>query len=228
MFFVTQGGVDRDLLLAPYMPLSMQVLDLPASLRLRSKEVASVLQSIHPQVALVPDFSQRSLEAAESNTKVLLGYEVGRSVQVPNFETELEVDMCAELALQVQPKLVKPKTVAAAPFQADFCFRDGKLSLQTPASSSLSSDDYQCRWGQVNVGALSRALQERGMGDVSVHESVVDESSALSAHISFVVEIRSPSRAWIELGPNSSHIKANEPSLRHLIADAVNSVLQVM
>lgn len=167
------------------------------------------------------------------NTKVVLGYKKGRSVRVPNFETELEVDMSAELALQVQPKLLKPRKVAAAPVQADFCFRDGKLSLQTPASSSLSTDVVQCRWGQVNVGALSRALQERGMGDVSIHESVVDESSAVregpvSAYKSFMVEIRSPARAWIELGPNSSHIKANEPSLRHLIADAVNSVLQVM
>lgn len=147
--------------------------------------------------------------------------------------------MSAELALQVQPKLVKPKKVAAAPFQADFCFRDGKLSLQVPTASGLSSDvavsshDYQYRWGQVNVGALSKALQERGISDVSFHEPVVDESSTgREGHASerkpLLVEIRSPSRAWIELGPSSSHIKANEPSLRHLIADAVKSVLQVL
>lgn len=157
---------------------------------------------------------------------MILGYTKGRSVRVPSFGTELEVDMSAELALQVQPKLMKPKKVAAAPFQADLCFRDGKLSLQT---SSLFTDvvhEYQCRWGQVNVGALSRALQERGMGDVSVHEELSEGPA--SAQKTFTVEIRSPSRAWIELGPNSSHIKANEPSLRHLIADAVNSVLQVM
>lgn len=158
-------------------------------------------------------------------TKLTLSYKNTQSVRVPNSETELEVDMSAELALQVRPKLVKPKQVAAAPFQADFCFRDGKLSLQ---SSLLSSHDvlhdYHYRWGQVNVGALSRALQDRGMGDVSVHESVLEASSQKC----FMVEIRSPSRAWIELGPNSSHIKANEAEVRRLIADAVNSVLQVM
>jgi hypothetical protein len=111
--------------------------------------------------------------------------------------------MSAELALQVQPKLVKPKKVAAAPFQADFCFRDGKLSLQIPTASGLSSDvavsshDYQYRWGQVNVGALSKALQERGISDVSFHEPVVDESSTgREGHASerkpLLVEIRSP------------------------------------
>lgn len=162
----------------------------------------------------VPDSVQRSIEGA-GNAKVILGYKNGQLVQVPDLETELEVDMSAELAVQVQPKLVKPKKVAGAPFQADFCFRDGKVSLRT-------SDvvlEYQCRWGQVNVGALSKALQERGISEVSVHE---DSSAAI------MVEIRAPSKAWIELGPNSSHIKANESSLRQLLADAVNSVLQVM
>lgn len=168
----------------------------------------------------VPDSLQRSMEGAgNANTKVLLGYKKGQSVQVPDLETELEVDMSAELAVQVQPKLVKPKKVAGAPFKADFCFRDGKVSLRTPADTTDMVLEYQCRWGQVNVGALSKALQERGMGEVFVHE---DSSAAI------MVEIRSPSKAWIELGPNTSHIKANESSLRLLIADAVNSVLQVM
>lgn len=181
----------------------------------------------------VPEFLQKSLEGAGStSTKALLGYKEGRSVQVPNFETDIEVSMSAELALQVQPKLVKPKKVAAAPFQAEFCFRDGNLSLQIPTTSSLSSD-YQYRWGQVSVGALSRALQERGIGDISFHDPPVDESSTsreghATERKTLMVEIRSPSRAWIELEPNRSHIKANEPSLRRLIADAINSVLQVM
>ncbi|KAG0566253.1 hypothetical protein KC19_7G049700 [Ceratodon purpureus] len=233
LLILTEGESDKDLLLAPYMPLSMQVLELRASLQLRSEEVASLLQSIQPQCALVPEFLQKSLEGAGStSTKALLGYKEGRSVQVPNFETDIEVSMSAELALQVQPKLVKPKKVAAAPFQAEFCFRDGNLSLQIPTTSSLSSD-YQYRWGQVSVGALSRALQERGIGDISFHDPPVDESSTsreghATERKTLMVEIRSPSRAWIELEPNRSHIKANEPSLRRLIADAINSVLQVM
>lgn len=185
----------------------------------------------------IPEFLISKLGASQ-NTKVksTLSYKRGQTLRVPNFENELEVDMSAELALQIQPKSVKSKKVATALLEADLYFQDGKLSLETP-TSNLSEDEmarggHRSRWGQVNVNELFTALKNRGLNDLCIRESTGEDSEVepkdVNERKSFVVEIRSPSQAWVEIGINSSHIKADEPSMRHLIADAVNSVLKVL
>jgi hypothetical protein len=197
-----------------------------------------VIQKVQPQLTLVPEFLlYKKLEATESNH--LLSYRKGCTVRVPHFENQLEVQMSAELALQVQPKPVKPSKVAAALLHADLWSRDGIWSLQ-PASMAKCSGDllpglqsFQYRWGQVNVTALLTALKDRGLFDIRIQETASEEvgnehftTGDLKLEVeTAMVEIRSPSQAWIEIRPNSSHIKADDPSLRHLIAAAVHSVL---
>ncbi|CAK9860072.1 unnamed protein product [Sphagnum jensenii] len=238
LLILIEQSLDVDLILAPFKPLAIQVLELPVQSRLSPKEVISVIQKVQPQLTLVPEFLlHKKLEATESNH--LLSYRKGCTVRVPHFENQLEVQMSAELALQVQPKPVKPSKVAAALLHADLWSRDGIWSLQ-PASMAKCSGDllpglqsFQYRWGQVNVTALLTALKDRGLFDIHIQETASEEvgnehftTGDLKLEVeTAVVEIRSPSQAWIEIRPNSSHIKADDPSLRHLIAAAVHSVL---
>ncbi|CAK9257653.1 unnamed protein product [Sphagnum jensenii] len=238
LLILIEQSLDVELILAPFKPLAIQVLELPVQSRLSPKEVISVIQKVQPQLTLVPEFLlHKKLEATESNH--LLSYRTGCTVRVPHFENQLEVQMSAELALQVQPKPVKPSKVAAALLHADLWSRDGIWSLQ-PASMAKCSGDllpglqsFQYRWGQVNVTALLTALKDRGLFDIHIQETASEEvgnehftTGDLKLEVeTAVVEIRSPSQAWIEIRPNSSHIKADDPSLRHLIAAAVHSVL---
>jgi hypothetical protein len=238
LLILIEQSLDVELILAPFKPLAIQVLELPVQSRLSPKEVISVIQKVQPQLTLVPEFLlHKKLEATESNH--LLSYRKGCTVRVPHFENQLEVQMSAELALQVQPKPVKPSKVAAALLHADLWSRDGIWSLQ-PASMAKCSGDllpglqsFQYRWGQVNVTALLTALKDRGLFDIRIQETASEEvgnehfpTGDLKLEVeTAVVEIRSPSQAWIEIRPNSSHIKADDPSLRHLIAAAVHSVL---
>ncbi|CAM6041437.1 unnamed protein product [Sphagnum compactum] len=237
LLILIEQSRDVELILAPFKPLAIQVLELPVQSRLSPKEVISVIQKVQPQLTLVPEFLlHKKLEATESNC--MLSYRTGCTVRVPHFENQLEVQMSAELALQVQPKPVKPSKVAAALLHADLWSRDGIWSLQ-PAIMAKSGNllpglqSFQYRWGQVNVTALLTALKDRGLFDIHILETASEEvgnerftTGDLQLDVeTAVVEIRSPSQAWIEIRPNSSHIKADDPSLRHLIAAAVHSVL---
>lgn len=170
-----------------------------------------------------------------------LFYKKGQTVQVLNSKTEVEVDMLAELALEVQPTSVKPKSLAAASFRADLCLKDGRALLRkAPTISSDAASDhvltnwhkYRCQWGTIPVDDLLKAFHERGVFDIHIQQARSDDYLMTEECFdkdherkAYVVEIRSPSQAWIKVFPNSSHIKTNDPSLRSLVADALDSIL---
>lgn len=163
-----------------------------------------------------------------------------KTVKIPSLpnQNDIQVEMSADLALQIQLKQVMSGKIAAARIRADLHVRDGRWSLDVASPATCykgmpfpSLPRYQIRWGDISVDTLLAGLRERGLHDIHVvEEAEHDDAEAMDVADSkaVVIEIKSPNRARIEVSPSNINVHTNEPSVRRLIADVVNSALNVL
>ncbi|CAM6099663.1 unnamed protein product [Calypogeia fissa] len=239
LLILTEPNVDQQLLLAPFMPFTIQVLHLPVSTTLRSQDVLST-QELKPQVTVVPEIPKFVGDGSDDLKARLFSFKLWKTIKIPSTRNHnnLEVEMSADLALQIQLKQVKAGKIAAAHLKADLQVRDGHWSLDVASPATFfkglpfhSLPRYQIRWGKVNVDSLLTGLRERGLYDLQVTEGTgLEDSEGMETSDGKVVtiEIKTPSRARIEISSSKINVHANEPSLRRLIVEVVNSALSVL
>ncbi|KAL3700369.1 hypothetical protein R1sor_018391 [Riccia sorocarpa] len=237
---LTQPSVDVKVLLEPFEPFRIQVLHHPLILNITSSEVASMIRTLKPQLALIPK-SLENLELSQRKGSGEFGgvscYQLWQPYKIPRFQNDFEVDMTADLALQIQLKQIRSGKVAAARLSADLHVRDGRWILEMPSPSSSSGGVVRClprhqiRWGKVDVDTLLTAFKERQIHDVYVTERTIQDEQNLQDKMErkeVIIELTSPSPAKIEITSATISIHANEASLRRLIVEVLNSTLNVL
>ncbi|BFI25527.1 integrator complex subunit 9 [Marchantia polymorpha subsp. ruderalis] len=240
LLILTEPNVDANLLLEPFEPYAIQVLHQPILSSLTSREVTSIIQTLKPRLSLVPE-SFKGLESSSRQGSVpggeVLCYKSWQLYKVPRFQYDLEVEMSADLALQIQLKQIKSGKVAAARLSADLHVKDGRWSLDLPSPSSYcggslrSLPRHQIRWGKVDVDSLLTAFKERQMYDVYVTERTMQDDQSPQdkrSNNEIIIEITSPSAAKIEISSTRINVHANEPGLRRLIVEVLKSALNVL
>lgn len=234
LLVMLEGMMDIDVVLSPFKPMAMQLLQCSFLSGLRFNEIASVMTKLQPKLVLFPEALQKGILKMALKEQSILFYCKGQTLRIPCLKDDIEVDMATDLAFQLRPKQVGQEKSAVAKLKAELHMEDGRFSLKSIAPSGPSStfSNQQCRKGVVNPDNLLAALRDRGIcasieDDVTSETVREDKKENDKSVLQFIVKISFPSKAIIEVRDKDTSIRTEDVAICDHIFNALNSIMHV-
>ncbi|GMH05092.1 hypothetical protein Nepgr_006932 [Nepenthes gracilis] len=216
---VLEKGMDSDLALLPFKPVSMKVLQCSFLSGLRSSKILTLLEKLRPKLALVPEDFTRLFASPNSNMFSFLKYSESETLHIPSLKYNSELEIAADLASQLHWRPLRQDDINITRLKGELLMDHGKQRLLL---GNESTDTSQCRplmhWGSLELESLLTALQNMG-----INGSV--ETVSGTSNRAYVLLVTEPSKALIEVGPTSTVISAADENLASLISEAVENIL---
>lgn len=234
LLVMVEGMIDIDVVLSPFKPMAMQLLQCSFLSGLRFNEIASVMKKLQPKLVLFPEALQKGIHKMALKEQSILFYCKGQTLRIPCLKDDIEVDMATDLAFQLRPKQVGQVKSAVAKLKAELHIEDGRFLLKSiaPPGPSSTFSNQQCRKGVVSPDILLVALRDRGIcasieDEVTSEMIIEDKKENDKSVLQFIVKVTSPSNAIIEVRDKDTSIKTDDVAICDHIFNALNSIMDV-
>ncbi|KAK1669082.1 hypothetical protein QYE76_057241 [Lolium multiflorum] len=215
---ILEQGVDAELALKAFMPVSIQILECSFLSGIKAGKVNPLLTVLKPKLVLFPEEMKLRCPLKEGAPWPCLYYSKGKTIEVPNTRDEFEVRLAANVALGLQPRQLDG-TVAVARLRAKLHLSNGQYMLVAPKDQT---DDQTKRlllhWGAVDAGRVLLALLEKGMSCAFSGDDVGLVGSERS------ILVTSPGDALVKITSERTVIYCDDEGTSKQIYDALGSV----
>ncbi|KAE8811706.1 integrator complex subunit 9 [Hordeum vulgare] len=217
---VLEQGVDAELALKPFTPVSIQVLECSFLSGIKVRKVNPLLSVLKPKLVLFPEDLKSRCPLKEDAPWSYLYYSKGKTIKVPNIREDFEVRLAADVAFGLQPRQLD-KAVAVARLRAKLHLSNGQYVLvAAPNDQPDQSNRQLLHWGAVDAGRVLSALQEKGM-ECAFHADDDDDSSAGCERS---ILITGPGEALVKITSERTVIYCDDEGAARRIYDALSSV----
>ncbi|TVU36110.1 hypothetical protein EJB05_18026, partial [Eragrostis curvula] len=158
---VLEQGIDAELSLKPFMPLSIQVLECAFLSGVKVRKIDPLLGVLKPKFVLLPE-DLKSRCPVKERPWSLLYYSRGQTIEVPNIREDFEVHLATNVAFGLQPRQLDG-TTAVARLRSKLLVSNGQYMLAAAEKPKNQSKRHLLHWGAVDPDRLLSALQEKGM-----------------------------------------------------------------
>lgn len=234
LLVMVEAMMDIDVVLSPFKPMAMQLLQCPFLSGLRFNEIASVMKKLQPKLVLFPEAFQKRIHIMALKEQSVLFYCKGQTLRIPCLKDEIEVDMATDLAFQLRPKQVGHEKSTVTKLKAELHREDGRFLLKSTAPSCQSStlSNQKCGKGVVNSDNLLLALRDQGLcasieDDVTSEMVSKDDKENDRNALQIIVKISSPSKAIIEVRDKDISIRTDDVAICDNIFNALDSIMHV-
>ncbi|KAL4562142.1 hypothetical protein LXL04_034336 [Taraxacum kok-saghyz] len=203
---VLEEGVDTDLALLPFKPLSMKVLECSFTSGIKLEKVPQLLKMLQPKQILVPDYAKPFLEPL-SNSLPCLFYTESEPLCLPKSKNLCELHISSNVASKL-----KNKEMRMSRLKGQLYVEHGKHYLVEGKKAKGLEIGPLVHWGKVDLESLLVGLEKIG----------VKGSNECGSNVVNVVD---PGKGLIELKETSVVISVGDESLALLISNLVHSLL---
>ncbi|XP_073288491.1 uncharacterized protein [Primulina huaijiensis] len=220
---VMEEGFDANLVLLPFKPMEMKVLQCSFSSGLPLHKSLRLLKTLRPKHVLFPEMFKQHASPSEPLFSFQYYFE-NETLQIPNMKEDSELDISIELASRLHYTTLEKQDVNFSRLKGELVVEQGRhrLYLANEDVSSLNSPVVQC-FGRVDLDALLIALEKIGV-NVTVGNAAVDGDSDGPR----VVHVSEPGEARIEVTEAQTLISSGNENLASLISKAVCSILDCL
>ncbi|KAK6933940.1 hypothetical protein RJ641_036834, partial [Dillenia turbinata] len=220
---VLENGVDADLALLPFKPITIKVLQCSFVSAMKFQTFKPMLNMLQPKyvlrTALLPQQFPDDLRwetFCPENPFTCRYYSENETVPIPSLNsTELEIT--TGLASQLHCKSLKQESMNIARLKGELIVEHGKHRLDSSVEPVQNSNPKPLlRWGLIDLKRLLALLKEMG---ISGSLRVSPES-----HEFCIADVNEPSKALIELQGNKTIVSTADEKLALLISDAIDCI----
>ncbi|XP_073045383.1 uncharacterized protein [Primulina eburnea] len=217
---VMEEGFDANLVLLPFKPMEMKVLQCSFSSGFPLHKSLRLLKTLRPKHVLFPEMFKQHAWPSEPLFSFQYYFE-NETLQIPNMKEDSELDISIELASRLHYTTLEKQDVNFSRLKGELVVEQGRhrLYLGNKDVSSLNSPVVQC-FGRVDLDALLIALEKIGV-NVTVGNTAVDGDSDGPR----VLHVSEPGEARIEVTEAQTLISSGTENLASLISKAVCSIL---
>ncbi|XP_073123404.1 uncharacterized protein [Henckelia pumila] len=220
---VMEEDFDADLVLLPFKPMKMKVLQCSFSSGLPLQKSLCLLKNLQPRHVLFPEMLKQHVSPLEPLFSFQY-YVENKTIQITNVKEDSELDISIELASRIHYTTLEKPGIDLSRLKGELIVEQGRnrLYLRNEHLSALTRSVVHC-FGRVDLDALLIALQKIGV-DATVGD-VVDDGESDGSHVLHVSE---PGEARIEVTEAQTLISTENENLATLISKAVCSILDLL
>ncbi|XP_022992602.1 integrator complex subunit 9 homolog isoform X4 [Cucurbita maxima] len=212
-----QKGLDAELALLPFRPMSMKVLQCAFLSGIKLDKVRPLLKVLQPKVVMLPENLSRLINTNTESCTVF-SYSEGETLRVPNLKDSLELEIAPDLAMSFCWRKLQQGNIDIARLKGELSLNCGKFKL-FPENAHVATDQRPLiHWGQPDLKKLLNVLSKMGI------EGSLQQSDAESSNVG-VIRIHDPTEAVIEIQDSRTIISVADKTLCARIFDAVDSIL---
>lgn len=220
---VMEEGLDANLVLLPFKPMEMKVLQCSFSSGLRLQKSLRLLKNLRPKHVLFPEMFKQHASPLEPLFSFQYYFE-NETLQIPNMKEDSELDISLELASRLHYTTLEKQDLNISRLKGELVVEQGRhrLYLGNEHIYSLTSPVVHC-FGRVDLDALLIALEKTGV-NATVGNVAVDGDSDGPR----VLHVSEPGEARIEVTEAQTLISSENEHLASLISKAVCSILDCL
>ncbi|KAK9682514.1 hypothetical protein RND81_10G079500 [Saponaria officinalis] len=207
---ILEKGPDADLLLLPFKPMAMKVLQCSFLSGIGSSKVVPLLKKLQPKHVLFPEELRTHIRFPNSESFSVIYYPENDTLRVPSLKKNVELEISADLASQFQWITLKDEDINITRLKGDLRVEHGKHQLLV---------EKQLNQTRVDSETLTTVLQKTGI-NATVEQKASGESSRR-----FVLHVNEPNEALVEVEATRTVISSSDKELVSRIFQAVDSLL---
>ncbi|XP_038890024.1 integrator complex subunit 9 homolog isoform X2 [Benincasa hispida] len=216
---VLEKGLDIELALLPFRPMTMKVLQCSFQSGIKLEKVRPLLKVLQPKVAVLPENLSRLINT-NTESFTVFSYSEGETLRVPNLKDSLELEITSDLATSFCWRKLHQGNINIARLKGELSLNCGKFKL-FPENTQVDTEQRPLiHWGRPDLEKLLTLLSKMGIEDSLQPEISDAESSNVR-----VIRIHDPTRGVIEIQESRTIISVADKTLSARIFDALNSVL---
>ncbi|XP_022938642.1 uncharacterized protein LOC111444811 isoform X4 [Cucurbita moschata] len=212
-----QKGLDAELALLPFRPMSMKVLQCAFLSGIKLDKVRPLLKVLQPKVVMLPENLSRLINT-NTESFTVFSYSEGETLRVPNLKDSLELEIAPDLAMSFCWRKLQQGNIDIARLKGELSLNCGKFKLLAENAHVATDQRPLIHWGQPDLKKLLNVLSKMGI------EGSLQQSDAESSNVG-VIRIHDPTEAVIEIQESRTIISVADKKLSARIFDAVDSVL---
>ncbi|KAL9233810.1 hypothetical protein vseg_008759 [Gypsophila vaccaria] len=207
---ILEKGPDADLLLLPFKPMAMKVLQCSFLSGIESNKVVPLLKKLQPKHVLFPEELRTRVRFPNSVSFSVTYYAENDTLRVPSLNKNAELEISADLASQFQWITLREEDINIARLKGDLRVEHGKHRLLVEKELNQTHIDSE---------TLSTLLQKMGIN------STVEPIPSFGSRNGFLLHVKEPNKALIEVKAARTVISSSDKELVSRIFEAVDSVL---
>ncbi|KZV47295.1 hypothetical protein F511_07718 [Dorcoceras hygrometricum] len=215
---VMEEGFDADLVLLPFKPMEMKVLQCSFSSGMPLQQALRLVKNLQPRHVLFPETFKQHISPLE-HLFSLQFYSKSNTLQIPNMKEDTELDISIELASRLHYTTLEGIDVSR--LKGELIVEQGRHRLYPwdEHASSPTRPVTHC-FGRVDLNALLIALQKVGL-----NATIVDDAESDGVRVLHVSE---PAEARVEVTEAQTLISTGNENLASLISKVVCSILDCL
>ncbi|KAJ0095356.1 hypothetical protein Patl1_17031 [Pistacia atlantica] len=218
---VLEDKVDANIALLPFKPMSMKVLQCSFIPGIKLQKVQLMLEALQPKFVLFPEELRSHFNTSNVNSFSVSHYSENETVCIPSLKESVEVEIEANLGSQFQWRISKHKNLNITRLKGELLVAHNKHQLLSRKELAGSSKSMPLlHWGSPDPENLLAALSKMGING-NLERSMSDAESGEA----FIVHIKNPKRATIEVGAAGTVISADDENLASQVFEALGSIL---
>ncbi|XP_023551028.1 integrator complex subunit 9 homolog isoform X3 [Cucurbita pepo subsp. pepo] len=210
-------GLDAELALLPFRPMSMKVLQCAFLSGIKLDKVRPLLKVLQPKVVMLPENLSRLINT-NTESFTVFSYSEGETLRVPNLKDSLELEIAPDLAMSFCWRKLQQGNIDIARLKGELSLNCGKFKLLAENAHVATDQRALIHWGQPDLKKLLNVLSKMGI------EGSLQQSDAESSNVG-VIRIHGPTEAVIEIQESRTIISVADKKLSARIFDAVDSIL---
>ncbi|TKY49683.1 Integrator complex subunit 9 [Spatholobus suberectus] len=218
---ILEGGLNPELVLLPFKPVAMTVLQCLFPSGIGLQKVKPLLKTLQPKTVLCPEELRLQINFSSAKSFPVLYYTEAETLKVPYQKGSLELKIATDLASQFYWKTFKKEEINITKLKGELLMENARhhLLLDNDNQSSMRNRSL-VHCGLPDSEKLMAALSKMGIGGVIQHGMSDAKSQTLC-----IIHIQDPYKALIEIGTTSTIITTADDNVASLIYKIVDNIL---
>ncbi|GAB2234473.1 hypothetical protein Drorol1_Dr00003727 [Drosera rotundifolia] len=216
---VLEKGIDAELALLPFKPVTMKVLQCSFLSTLSLSKILPLLESLRPKLVLFPNSLKQAITSPYPSCLSSLSYSENITLSVPNSRVCSELEISADLVFRYLWRKLRQENASVAALEGKLIMDHGRqrLVLEDEPTNPFPKKPA-LRWGSLEPDALLSALQKFGIHGTIEKEA--DENGDV-----FSVHVTEPGKVLVKVRGTDAVISTADKVLAARVLDAVDSIL---
>ncbi|KAL0540293.1 hypothetical protein IC582_024528 [Cucumis melo] len=215
---VLEKGLDVELALLPFKPMSMKVLQCSFQSGIKLEKVRPLLKVLQPKVVVLPENLSRLIDT-NTESFTVFSYSEGKSLRVPNLKDSSELEIASDSAMSFCWRKLHQGNINITRLKGELSLNYGKFKLLSENTEVAMYQRPLIHWGQPNLENLLTVLSKMGI-EGSVQQEMSDASNNVR-----VIHIHGLTTGLIEIQESRTIISVVDRTLSAQIFNALDSVL---
>ncbi|XP_071706179.1 uncharacterized protein [Rutidosis leptorrhynchoides] len=215
---VLEEGVNSDLALAPFKPITMNILECSFVSGLKLEKVPELLRMLKPKLILLPDKAKPYIGSGSESSSCLY-YIESEMLRVPSSTNLSELHITTDLVSQLTLSKLKEHELTISRLKGELLMEHGKHYLLAEKHAMCSEMRPLVHWGKVDLESLLLELEKVGVKG-SIEK--VKHADGFDSNMLCVFE---PDMASIQVKETRTVISTSDEKLASVICGAVHSLL---